>query len=583
MGVYVALLLVTVGALSHANRVPYLGGDIVDFISESKSPDLTDPAQAWIVSQQKPVEHKPITAKQKRDSSNYNTKFNDIARAYAEGYKAAIKAVQQRAIIARRRLQTIRNPYLPQTTFAYPRSFIPGPNPYALSPLSPLDARIPKSTIPQAPVPDLVPVAAPEPASAAPQAKDIISPAPVSDHETQTLPTIGGDLPDTKAAKEDLVSRSVIPAPAPKTEQAPSVPDTEAKKKSDIIAPSAPAPAVTEETAPKPAQATENAVEKSAIPNAPASPSDIALEIKERSTKMEMPKLPKLLREDHPAFPQSSVHLRTDEERSKIAKMNARARHRNIYFDASGGDPFNGGGVLSRQNAISLDKKHRRRRRRRRYVEEEHRAHSKHLKRHRRSHMPYLGQNLDAMGVIRATPKSWTSPQVRKSLEAKRTSFQAPPGPFAYFHPPEFGPSPFAQEMPAAFRGQIPQPPPNIAAMMGPPPMPQMSFGQMFPGPGAGPGPGPGAGPPPQFPGYRSMIPPGYPAFYGQMPGPMGYPFQSPLPAGLVSEEAPSIESLINKADEVREKKSAIPVPEEHPDHPDRQAFDMATLAPYFR
>ena len=50
------------------------------------------------------------------------------------------------------------------------------------------------------------------------------------------------------------------------------------------------------------------------------------------------------------------------------------------------------------------------------------------LARHRRSHMPYLGQNLDAMGVVRATPKSWTSAQVRKSIADAKAKQQLIPG-----------------------------------------------------------------------------------------------------------------------------------------------------------
>jgi len=46
----------------------------------------------------------------------------------------------------------------------------------------------------------------------------------------------------------------------------------------------------------------------------------------------------------------------------------------------------------------------------RRYNED----HKKSIKRHRRSHMPYLGQNLDALGIVRAKP-NW-EPAKKKTL-----------------------------------------------------------------------------------------------------------------------------------------------------------------------
>merc|ERR1712142_131138 len=104
------LLLATIVVVANAGRLPYLGGDIQDVIQDSKQKDLSDPSAAWIVANQRPAEPKPITQKQKRDSTNYNSKFTDFARAYAEGYKAAIKAVQQRALISKRRLHGMGKP-----------------------------------------------------------------------------------------------------------------------------------------------------------------------------------------------------------------------------------------------------------------------------------------------------------------------------------------------------------------------------------------------------------------------------------------------------------------------------------------
>lgn len=533
MGVLV--LLASFLALTHAGRLPYLGGDIDEVIQSSKQKDLTDPSAAWIVANQRPVEPKPITQKQKRDSTNYNSKFTDIARAYAEGYKAAIKAVQQRALIAKRRLHTMGKPlplrpsanFLPPPLFA--RSEIPqAPQPNTpeilnLQPEAPITA---KSTIPLPQTPEQIP------GVGVGEVAPVSSPSPSSDRETN-LPTLNG-LPDTQqSGKEEMVARSTIPE-APKEEKKSDVPTGESSPSGMFAA------AVS-------AQTTENAVEKSWIPGSRGSGSDSALNMNERSTVVEMPKY---TQEDHPAFPHVPVHMRNQEDRDKIAKLNARARHRNIYFDGAGGDPFNGGGVLSRQNAISVTKKHRRRRRRSSdddwyFVPNPH-----YLARHRRSHMPYLGQNLDAMGVVRATPKSWTSAQVRKSIaDAKAKQQFLPATQAAYNVPstPEVAPSPFTQSMPAQFRADIPQPPMMSNPMA-------LNFAGNLPGGMPGPMFAPPNG---QF--YRSMIP-SYPPFFNQMPGPFGYAFQAPPPAGLINEEPASAESA-KSPEAMREKKSTIPTP----------------------
>jgi len=539
----VLLLLATVVAVANAVRLPYLGGDIEDFIQSSKEKDLSDPSAAWIVANQRPVEPKPITQKQKRDSTNYNSKFTDIARAYAEGYKAAIKAVQQRALIAKRRLHGMGKPFparpsanlLPSPLFA--RSSIPQPpqsTPEILN-LQPAAPISPKSVIPLPAVPEQIP------GVGVGETAPVTAPGPSSDHETQALPTLNG-LPDSQSGKEELVARSTIPeAPvaAAKEEKKSEVPVGEGAGGMFAAAVSA--------------QTTENAVEKSWIPGSSSQGSDSALNMNERSTRVEMPKY---LQDDHPAFPKVPVHQRSQEDRDKIAKLNARARHRNIYFDGAGGDPFNGGGVLSRQNAISLDKKHRRRRRRRSSEDDWYFVPNPHyLRRNRRSHMPYLGQNLDAMGVVRATPKSWTSAQVRKSIADAKAKQQLIASPQVAYNSPEMGASPFTQSMPATFRAEIPQPPPMN---MMPSPMALNYAGNMpggMPGPMFAPQPG-------QFPGYRSMIP-SYPSFFSQMPGPFGFPFQgAPVQqaAGVMGDEPASVEAP-KLPEELREKKSTIPTP----------------------
>jgi hypothetical protein len=536
MGVLV--VLATLLALTHAGRLPYLGGDIDEVIQSSKQKDLTDPSAAWIVANQRPVEPKPITQKQKRDSTNYNSKFTDIARAYAEGYKAAIKAVQQRALIAKRRLHTIGKPlplrpsanFLPPALFA--RSTIPQapqPNTPDILNLQPATDITAKSTIPLPQIPEQIP------GVGVGEVAPVSSPGPSSDRETN-IPTLNG-LPDTQSGKEEMVARSTIPE-APKEEKKSEVPTGEGSPGGMFAA------AVS-------AQTTENAVEKSWIPGSRPAGSDSALNMNERSTVVEMPKYSQ---EAHPAFPHVPVHLRSVDDRDKIAKLNARARHRNIYFDGAGGDPFNGGGVLSRQNAISVTK-HRRRRRRRRSSEDEWYfvPNPHYLARHRRSHMPYLGQNLDAMGVVRATPKSWTSAQVRKSIADAKAKQQLMPATQVAYNSPnapiEVAPSPFTQSMPAQFRADIPQPP---SMNMMPNPMALNFAGNLpggIPGPMFAPQPG-------QF--YRSMIP-SYP-FFNQMPGPFGFPFQAPQPAGVINEEPTSVESP-KSSETLREKKSTIPTP----------------------
>jgi len=167
--------------------------------------------------------------------------------------------------------------------------------------------------------------------------------------------------------------------------------------------------------------------------------------------------------------------------------------------------------------------------------------------------MPYLGQNLDAMGVVRATPKSWTSAQVRKSIADAKAKQQLVPSQQAAYAAPEMSASPFTQSMPATFRASIPQPPPM--SMM-PSPM-ALNYAGSVPGGMPGPMFAPQGS---QF-GYRSMIP-SYPSFFSQMPGPFGFPFQAPVQqtAGVMGEEPVSVES--SKPEEgLREKKSTIPSP----------------------
>ncbi|XP_065647304.1 uncharacterized protein LOC100204652 isoform X2 [Hydra vulgaris] len=83
--------------VAYAGREPYLGEDIDILIQKSKRSGVTAVPREI-----------PITEEQKQDYEHYNTKFAEIAKAYAEGYKAAIKAVQARAIIAQKRLQQMQ-------------------------------------------------------------------------------------------------------------------------------------------------------------------------------------------------------------------------------------------------------------------------------------------------------------------------------------------------------------------------------------------------------------------------------------------------------------------------------------------
>ncbi|XP_057317147.1 uncharacterized protein LOC130662328 isoform X1 [Hydractinia symbiolongicarpus] len=85
------IILLTLVSLVLGGRAPYLGGDLEPLLEETKRSGIT----------QVP---KPVTAQQKENYQRYNTKFTEIAKAYAEGYKAAIKAVQARALIAQKRL-----------------------------------------------------------------------------------------------------------------------------------------------------------------------------------------------------------------------------------------------------------------------------------------------------------------------------------------------------------------------------------------------------------------------------------------------------------------------------------------------
>ncbi|XP_066927569.1 uncharacterized protein [Clytia hemisphaerica] len=92
MLVLLALSSLSLLHLSHAGSAHYLGGDMQSYAEISKK------------SRFYPKSNKPITAKQLDDYKNYQSKFSDIAKAYSEGYKAAIQAVQSRAALAQKRL-----------------------------------------------------------------------------------------------------------------------------------------------------------------------------------------------------------------------------------------------------------------------------------------------------------------------------------------------------------------------------------------------------------------------------------------------------------------------------------------------
>jgi len=80
---------------------------------------------------------------------------------------------------------------------------------------------------------------------------------------------------------------------------------------------------------------------------------------------------------------------------AEMAKLNAAARHRNVYFDSIGGDPYVGAsGVLSHQH-VNFQRS-------RRSTDSEGRKNF--LRRHRRSRMRYLGQDLNKLGIVRAVP-----------------------------------------------------------------------------------------------------------------------------------------------------------------------------------
>lgn len=94
MLIYLAFLIFIKSSL--AGRAVYLGGDIDHYAEISKKSQLY------------PKSNHPVTAKQLEAYRKYQSKFSDIAKAYAEGYKAAIQAVQARAVIAQKRLRTYK-------------------------------------------------------------------------------------------------------------------------------------------------------------------------------------------------------------------------------------------------------------------------------------------------------------------------------------------------------------------------------------------------------------------------------------------------------------------------------------------
>jgi len=110
-----------------------------------------------------------------------------------------------------------------------------------------------------------------------------------------------------------------------------------------------------------------------------------------------------------PAAPAAKATPQNNAKLTEIAKLNAAARHRNVYFDSMGGDPYAGAsGVLSRQH-IHLN----RNRRSLGYQP----LPGQTFPGARRSRMPYFGQDLDKLGIIRAVP-AISAPATSKTTQS---------------------------------------------------------------------------------------------------------------------------------------------------------------------
>ncbi|XP_057317149.1 uncharacterized protein LOC130662328 isoform X3 [Hydractinia symbiolongicarpus] len=138
---------------------------------------------------------------------------------------------------------------------------------------------------------------------------------------------------------------------------------------------------------PVPNEVTVNGMEKSGIPHAEPTTATSDHKVVQRSV-------------NPVGFANGPVNLISDAERKKISQLNFAARHRNFYLDRIGGSR----GLVY--------KKHRKRRSAKV-------GQTPDISRQRRSRMPYLGQNLDALGVIRATPNWDEAPQKKENMPAK--------------------------------------------------------------------------------------------------------------------------------------------------------------------
>jgi len=339
-----------------AGHAPYFGQDLKEIAESTKMPTNV---------------MRPVTARQYAEFQTYSTRFKELANAYAQGYRAALMAVEAK------------------------RSKIPHP-PAAI---------VKKSTIPSAPVPmapaiqnapvpnapiarsNIAGFAYPKPMSLTVRATDkssIPQPGP-SAVEKRSAPLLPEPLQSTSAANQlplalpQMVQRSTIPSNQP-TEVLPQQTSTIVQPQTvfpqESLRSSVPAqPAQLTVTQPQQilAETAHQTDMRSTVPNSPA-----AAPVVQEPAPVETPK---------PMDPKEEL------KRSYIARLNQAARHRNVFFDQSGGDPYSGAsGVLSRQ---SMWLKHRRRR----SVDNDMDAD---LHRHRRSRMPYLGQNLDKLGIVRA-------------------------------------------------------------------------------------------------------------------------------------------------------------------------------------
>jgi len=287
----------------NAIKLPYNAGSDMDSLLEKSQKRQQKPRAA-------------ISTHQLAEYESYNSKFNEVAVAYARGFQAGLQKAE--VIRAARSFPVAAEP---------DQFLIPVDKPHSVES---------RSIIPQPPSP-----------SALATLKNILE-RKRRDHQPyhgQNLDRAGVSRAvfnwDGKAKKEVIVPKPKPAAPMPAPVPA-------------FQAPVAPVPNPFETKSAQMWAAYAQAQNRQVIPQQPQ-PQQQQMMFPNFAPNpwagLVAPQVPKV--EAKPAQEGASARAKKSSmSEEDVAALNFAARHRNVYFDSAGGDPYTGGQILSRQAMI---------------------------------------------------------------------------------------------------------------------------------------------------------------------------------------------------------------------------------------